>query len=194
MDKLFDNAVFMRHALDALPAIVLVTDEDVRILYRNKAGRDILKGEKIYTKRAGDVMHCLHAEDAPGGCGTGPHCADCVLRNSVSRAFAGKAVRREPTDISFVSGGKTSVVRGLISASPFSFEGALYALLVIENMTELAGLRHLLPICSSCKKIRAEDGSWEKIETYIRRTVPQADLSHGLCPACARKFYPGYSD
>lgn len=194
MDKLFDNAVFMRHALDAIPSVVLVTDEDVRILYRNKAGREILKGERIYTKRAGDVMHCLHLQDSPGGCGTGPHCADCVLRNSVGQAFSGKTVKRQPSDITLVSGGKTSVVRALVSASPFSFEGKLYSLLVIENISELAGIRALLPICSSCKKIRDEHGEWEKIETYLRRQLPEADISHGLCPACAKKMYPGYSD
>lgn len=194
MDKLFDNAVFMRHALDAIPAIVLVTDEDVRILYRNKAGRDLLKGERIYRKRAGDIMHCLHSGDSPGGCGTGPHCADCVLRNSVNTAFSGKAVRREPTDITLLAGEKQTLIRALVSASPFSFEGNLYSLLVIENISELAGMRALLPICSSCKKIRNEAGDWERVETYIRRHVPQADISHGLCPACAKKLYPGYSD
>ncbi len=194
MDKLFDNAVFMRHALDAIPSIVLVTDEDVRILYRNKAGRDIIKGERIYRKRAGDIMHCLHSADSPGGCGTGPHCADCVLRNSVNTAFSGKAVRREPTDITLLTGEKQTRIRALVSASPFSFEGSLYSLLVIENISELAGMRALMPICSSCKKIRNEAGDWEKVETYIKRRVPEADLSHGLCPACARKLYPGYSD
>lgn len=194
MDKLFDNAVFMRHALDAIPSIVLVTDEDVRILYRNKAGRDLLRGERIYRKRAGDIMHCLHAENSEGGCGTGPHCADCVLRNSVNTAFSGRAVRREPTDITLVSGEKQTLIRALVSASPFSFEGSLYSLMVIENISELAGMRALLPICSSCKKIRNESGDWEKVESYIKRHVPEADLSHGLCPACAKKMYPGYSD
>lgn len=190
MDKIFENAVFMRHALDAIPAIVLVTDDDVRILYRNKAGSDLLKGERIYTRRVGSVMHCLHSEDAPGGCGAGPACADCLLRNSVNSAFSGKNVKRQPSDISFTSGGKTSTLRALVSASPFSFEGNLYSLLVIENISELAGMRSLLPICASCKKIRTADGGWEKIETYIRRQAPEVDLSHGLCPDCARKLYP----
>jgi hypothetical protein len=194
MDKIFDNAVFMRHALDAIPAIVMVTDEDVRILYRNKAGRDLLKGERIYRKRAGDIMHCLNAENAEGGCGTGPHCADCVLRNSVNASFSGRSVRREPTDIVLATAGKQVLVRALVSASPFSFEGKLYSLLVIENMSELAGLRALLPICGSCKKIRTANGDWEKVETYLKRLVPEADLSHGLCPSCAKRLYPGYSD
>ena len=34
-NSLFGNAAFMRHALDAIPSMILVTDEDARILYRN---------------------------------------------------------------------------------------------------------------------------------------------------------------
>lgn len=194
MDELFKNTAFMRYALDAIPSIVIVTDEDVRILYRNRAARDLLKGEKIYGSRAGDVMHCIYAGDVPGGCGRGPHCADCVVRNSVAAAFSGKEVRRQPTEISVKTGGKTLRMPALISVSGFSFEEKLYSLLVIEDISELAELRSIVPICASCHKIRTPENNWEPVETYIRRNVPQVSLSHGLCPVCAKKLYPDYSD
>ncbi|MCB2226286.1 MAG: DUF3365 domain-containing protein [Desulfarculaceae bacterium] len=50
-------------------------------------------------------------------------------------------------------------------------------------------LSGLLPICSHCKKIRAKDGRWEHMETYITRNS-EADFSHGLCPECLAKYYP----
>jgi hypothetical protein len=50
-------------------------------------------------------------------------------------------------------------------------------------------LRGLLPICSSCKKIRNDQGYWEQIEVYIR-DHSEADFSHGICPECAQKLYP----
>lgn len=193
-DSLFGNAAFMRHALDAIPAMVMVTDEDARILYRNLAARELLSGGKIYGTRVGEVMHCIHSEDVPEGCGHGPRCGDCVVRNSVTAAFSGKRVRRQRTDVSVKTRARSLVVPALVSASPFTFEGKLHALLVIEDISELAELRVLLPICSSCKKIRAEDGSWEKVEVYIRAHVPEADLTHGLCPDCAGKLYPKHSD
>lgn len=194
MDSLFTNAVFMRYALDAIPSIVLVTDEDARVLYRNLAGRELLKGEKIYSSRVGEVMHCIHATDAPGGCGKGPHCAGCVVRNSVNNAYDGRTVRRQRTDITVKTGGKTLAIPALISVSGFTFEDKIYALMVIEDISELSELRALLPICSSCKKIRAEDGQWEKVETYLKAHVPEVELAHGLCPACAKKLYPDNSD
>lgn len=194
MDKIFENAVFMRHALDAIPSMVMVTDDDARILYRNLAARELLTGGKIYGNKAGEAMHCIHSADVPAGCGKGPHCRECVVRNSVTEVFTGKTVRRQRTDITVKLTDKELAIPALVSASPFSFEGQLYSLLVIEDISELAELRALLPICSSCKRIRSADGTWEKVETYIHAHVPDANLSHGLCPACAKKLYPDYSD
>lgn len=50
-------------------------------------------------------------------------------------------------------------------------------------------LRGLLPICSSCKKIRADDSYWTQIEAYIREHS-EAEFSHGICPECTQKLYP----
>ncbi len=56
---------------------------------------------------------------------------------------------------------------------------------------EIKTLRGILPLCSSCKKIRNDEGYWEQIESYIR-DHSEADFSHGLCPDCAERLYPGF--
>jgi PAS domain S-box-containing protein len=50
---------------------------------------------------------------------------------------------------------------------------------------ELAKLRGLLRICSTCKKIRTVDGEWEQLEVYVARHS-ETDFTHGMCPGCAR--------
>ena len=50
-------------------------------------------------------------------------------------------------------------------------------------------LSGLLPICSSCKKIRDDKGCWNTIESYISRHS-KAEFSHSICPDCARRIYP----
>ncbi len=50
-------------------------------------------------------------------------------------------------------------------------------------------LTGLLPICSSCKKIRDEEGRWNHVEVYIR-DHSEADFTHSICPECRRKLYP----
>lgn len=54
-------------------------------------------------------------------------------------------------------------------------------------------LRGFLPICSSCKKIRLDEGSWQQIESYIR-AHSDAEFSHGICPECAKSLYPEHWD
>ena len=39
-------------------------------------------------------------------------------------------------------------------------------------------------ICSNCKKVRDEQGEWERIDAYLRRHG-QATVTLALCPACA---------
>jgi PAS domain S-box-containing protein len=57
-----------------------------------------------------------------------------------------------------------------------------------QALTEVKTLSGLLPICSSCKKIRDDDGYWNQIDSYISRHT-EADFSHGICPDCTEKLY-----
>ncbi len=54
---------------------------------------------------------------------------------------------------------------------------------------EIKTLQGILPICSHCKKIRDDKGYWNRIESYIHKHS-DADFSHGICPECAKKYYP----
>jgi len=58
--------------------------------------------------------------------------------------------------------------------------------------TMMKTLGSILPICSNCKKIREEDGSWITIEEYIEEHS-EAEFSHSICPECSEKLYPEYS-
>ncbi len=56
----------------------------------------------------------------------------------------------------------------------------------LEQVNLLSGM---LPICSSCKKIRDDGGYWQQIEGYISQHS-EAEFSHSLCPECVSKLYP----
>lgn len=58
-----------------------------------------------------------------------------------------------------------------------------------EAFAQIRTLKGILPICCSCKKIRDDHGYWQQLEDYLHRHT-EADLSHGICPDCARKLYP----
>jgi PAS domain S-box-containing protein len=62
-----------------------------------------------------------------------------------------------------------------------------------EALAKVKTLSGMLPICSSCKKIRDDQGYWHRVEEYIQEHS-EADFSHGLCPECAHRLYPDIFD
>src|SRR3989442_7737875 len=62
-----------------------------------------------------------------------------------------------------------------------------------DALTKVKVLQGILPICARCKKIRDGKGNWHPMESYIREHS-DADFTHGVCPECLNKLYPGYSE
>jgi PAS domain S-box-containing protein len=58
-----------------------------------------------------------------------------------------------------------------------------------EALKEIKTLRGILPLCSFCKKVRDDRGYWEQVDVYIHKHS-QADISHSVCPECAKEHYP----
>lgn len=69
----------------------------------------------------------------------------------------------------------------------------LQAALVASNeelrqaLDQIKTLRGIVPICASCKKIRDDQGYWEKLEGFISKHT-EATFSHGICPECEQKM------
>lgn len=59
-----------------------------------------------------------------------------------------------------------------------------------DSLSRVKSLEGILPICAHCKRIRDEQGQWQAVETYVRGRS-NADFSHGICPICLDKYYPG---
>lgn len=119
--------------------MLLIVDSDVRIHHVNAATtRELgLEGDAVFMLRGGDALHCIHAEETPGGCGMATVCRDCALRNSVTSALKERKVRRECALMELVMKDGIASMQLLITASPIMYEGKRYALLALENITGL---------------------------------------------------------
>jgi PAS domain-containing protein len=177
----------LREVFDALPSAVFIVDEDVRIQEYNTAAADLLMTERktILKHRAGDILHCIHSNDVPGGCGGSLFCKECIIRNSVTEAFHGKRIVRRRARIKIIREENKIEIYALITVSPFIFEDKPLLLLVIEDISEVAELYRMIPICSVCRKVRDDKESWMQIESYFMENWDLA-FSHGLCPDCYR--------
>lgn len=59
-----------------------------------------------------------------------------------------------------------------------------------ESLAQVQQLEGIIPICMYCKKIRDDSNSWQRLERYIM-AHSSAKFSHGICPECATKHFPG---
>ena len=178
----------LRKIFDAIPSMVFVVDEDVCIHEFNSAAADFLLIERaaILKRRGGEILHCIHSKETPGGCGRAPDCEGCVIRNSVNTAYNGNRVVRSRSKMEVLREGDKTEIYALITASPFEFKGKNLILLVIEDISIIAELQRLIPICSVCHKIKDEEETWGRIEAYFKEHW-DVNFTHGYCPDCLQK-------
>lgn len=62
-----------------------------------------------------------------------------------------------------------------------------------KALAEIRTLRGIVPICSSCKKIRNDKGYWQQVEVYVSDNS-EAEFSHGICPDCMTRLYREFDD
>lgn len=179
----------LEHIFNAIPLPIFLVDEDVGIHRVNKAASALLRDMELtfYHKRGGEVFHCIHAAEVPGGCGHAPSCNDCVIRNSVKDAVQGGEVKRQRAMMRLRNGDDIKEVPLLVTTAPLAYDDRQFALLILEDISELMQLRSLLPICAWCKKIRNDDNYWQNVEEYFG-DHHDIDFSHGICEDCYKKM------
>lgn len=63
---------------------------------------------------------------------------------------------------------------------------------LFEALDQVNQLTGLVPICERGKSIRYDKGYWEQVEEYLQ-THPDADFTHGICPACKEELRSAHS-
>lgn len=58
-----------------------------------------------------------------------------------------------------------------------------------EALAHVKQLQGMLPICMHCKKIRDDEDTWHRVESYIERHS-EAMFTHSLCEECMAEHYP----
>ncbi len=76
------------HALyEQAPILLLLVDAAGKVRKANRKALEWAGIEEIGTLSKGQLLHCLHAEDSPQGCGAGALCRNCKLRIAVIQAL-----------------------------------------------------------------------------------------------------------
>ena len=129
---------YYRAVLDALPFAIFIVDDDVRIQDFNRTAVKLfyLQRPLILNEKGGDALKCIHANDSPQGCGKGPLCGSCIIRNSVEKSLNGKIAVHELGQFRIIIGEKENELELTVTANPIDIEGKNLAVLVIEGIEE----------------------------------------------------------
>jgi hypothetical protein len=101
----------------------------------------------------------------------------------------GGKVTRQIYEFRIRRNGEAAKIHLLVIASVLEFGESSYAVLILEDVTEIVELRKILQICMICKKIRIDQDFWESVEHYLYK-YKNIELSHGICPNCYNKKFP----
>jgi signal transduction histidine kinase len=92
--RLVAQSSLFREYLDAIPDILLVLNHQRQIVFTNQRLLTFLglaEASPVYGRRPGEVLNCIHAAEAPGGCGTSRFCSTCGAVKAILTSQAGRA-------------------------------------------------------------------------------------------------------
>ena len=60
---------------------------------------------------------------------------------------------------------------------------------LVSTRDAMKRLGELMPLCSTCHKVRDGEGQWQHLDAYLRARG-RMDFSHGICHECKIAHYP----
>lgn len=83
---------------DAIPDIFMVLNSKRQVVFFNSRLQEFLgtdNTDKIYGRRPGELLNCIHHADNPGGCGTSEYCTMCGAVKAILCGLRGESVIQE---------------------------------------------------------------------------------------------------
>jgi nitrogen fixation/metabolism regulation signal transduction histidine kinase len=174
--------------LKTMPLSLMIVNNEARVEVINEAAQKLfgISSEEAYLQKCGNILKCTTAYN-PEGCGECVVCMKCVLRKSVLEAMGGKVISRNKGTFNVLCNGEVKIMNLLVTAAPMFYENNRMVIVLIEDISLIAQLQGLIPICSVCHRISNESGEWMALEKYLMNHS-EAELTHDICPVCSEKM------
>ncbi len=86
--------------------------------------------------RPGEAVHCVHANDSPGGCGTGKLCVSCGAAIAIVTSLSQQtSVERKCVATIWRNGGTEDICFN-VRSTPYPIAGKLYLMLILQDISE----------------------------------------------------------
>ena len=187
----------LENLIDMLPQIIIETNLKGNLTYANQKSFELTGYTREDFRNGLNVSQFVIPEER------------LLLAKNMQRVLKGEklqggeytALRKDGTTFPvlvytsyILENGRTEGMRSIIvDITERKKEDIVRESLIVELQKAMEKVRVLsgfIPICAACKQIRDDKGFWNQIEHYISEHS-DAVFSHGICPTCAKKLYPG---
>jgi signal transduction histidine kinase len=123
--------------MQAMPGYTMLINQQRQIVAvnRNMLGiTGVTDGTALLGKRPGEALNCVHADDTPGGCGTGLHCSVCgaVLAILESQQADQQTVRECHVAL---NGAEKTVLEMQATATPIQIRGEKFTVFALQDIS-----------------------------------------------------------
>lgn len=131
---------FLFNMLNSLSEMIFIFDSDRKIKYVNDTVKKFVEKnrEEIVVESAhGEILNCsFFLKDK--GCGYGPFCSNCFIRDSIEKALNGKEPLKDREGIITLNrNGRTEKIYVVINAVPFKSSWQEYVALTMRDITKI---------------------------------------------------------
>ncbi len=175
--QLLNQKGFLKSLFESIPCGVLIVDQDRRVHAINnvlKRAVGVSTSEAI-NRRGGEVLKCVHAFKSQEGCGFAEECQTCIVRNTATKALTGEKIRRNKAKIQLLLKGKVHERIILVSAAPVEYNNQSFAVVIIEDISELNQLQQRFKTERGLFGIVGRDGDMYEVFETIEQ-VSQFDF------------------
>ena len=154
---------------DATPLGMVLIDSNKKILAINEYMRQTfgVKQAEITDLNLGEILKCLNEIEAPGSCMKGEKCSNCLIMNIALSTIETGNINRDQFDVTLKIGKDKEHKILKITSAPVILEKNQYALIILEDVTELTFLRNRLKNYQSASAFLGNNPAIEELREKI---------------------------
>lgn len=118
------------------PAVILNPARQIVRANQRLAGLIRRDADSLVGERVGDALACVHAAEAPNGCGTTEHCRVCGAARAIEQAAASERQATQECRISATAEQGPAALDLRVWATPVSVGGAPYLVVAMRDTSD----------------------------------------------------------
>jgi signal transduction histidine kinase/DNA-binding NarL/FixJ family response regulator/HPt (histidine-containing phosphotransfer) domain-containing protein len=155
----------LKAIFDAAPVGMLLTDEHVVIKQANDVAEKLARKEmaELVGTAPGEGLRCIHSSDDTQGCGHGPACSQCEVRNAIEAVLrTGESVKGAEMQATLTADGERTNLWLAVSVERINLDDGRHVIMILNDITE-------------CKE--SENKLQDMNEQLVRATARANDLA-----------------